>query len=678
MISYNLPDLSTDSFDVSNKTNDTLIEIVDKKSDKVEVFLAVSKVLCNKCEYFRIALSDKWAKKDDNYKLKLEVSCDAFKVIFDGICNGSIILNNLDLAFTIDLLFVSDLLLLHDFLDFLKVKLLEENKENWRDNEIIYALKASQQHPSLHELYLVCQDMVAENPMILFDSPEFSSIDEEILLNILKLDMICKDEIVVFDKLIEWGIANTPKYSTITNETSKLSALGTTIEEGLQLIRYNYIHRNFNEFDQIIPKNFLYSSRSRVMVDPKVVSNRFAGIIAAWIDRKDPTEAQYTAVNNPFRFRHVFRMNDNTYFSSRHYRFHQFSNKLPTIKCHEGPSLMIIKLKNSGKIIGAYNPIQWKKGNYSYRSTSESFIFSCDDRFGSNYQLCRVIDYNRAVCLLGDLLKFGDDLKFTYDEGNVKCKIGHEFYEQISLAEGIYEVDEWNVYKVRRKDDLPMRVMINWDLESKIINSDFFGIISTWIDKKDDPYLKSNMPYQFTPIFRMKDNSAFFPKQYYNQLTERVLPTMKCHHGPSLMLMRLRFSGKIIGAYNPLDWQPGEYRTYPTDVEYRSTKESFIFSYELNENNEPNYRLCRVVNFDRAIGSEKLTTNRKDINSLILRFGDDLVLSHQGGIRQNIHSGIFCRIMANGCYEQPPTMPDGNYEVDQWEIFRVSIKVPEI
>ncbi|CAG8629797.1 15787_t:CDS:2 [Dentiscutata erythropus] len=45
---------------------------------------------------------------------------------------------------------------------------------------------------------------------------------------------------------------------------------------------------------------------------------------------------------------------------------------------------------------------------------------------------------------------------------------------------------------------------------------------------------------------------------------------------------------------------------------------------------QTNYRLCRVLNFDRAIASEKLTSNIKDINSLILRFGDDLVFSHQG------------------------------------------------
>ncbi|CAG8713557.1 24401_t:CDS:2 [Dentiscutata erythropus] len=195
-----------------NITKDTLIQIFDKKHKKVEVFQADSRVLSSR------ALSDKWRKNNDIiYNLELEMSCDVLKEILEGICNGSIILSNIDPTFPIDLL---DFLFLHDFMDLLKFKLLEGGKEYLSNNEFIYALKASHKLPYLRELYLVCQDMVAENPKILFDSPEFSSINEELLLNILKLDMICAHELIVFNKLIKWGIANTPNYSTITYNTS--------------------------------------------------------------------------------------------------------------------------------------------------------------------------------------------------------------------------------------------------------------------------------------------------------------------------------------------------------------------------------------------------------------------------------------------------------------------------
>ncbi|CAG8832269.1 19670_t:CDS:1, partial [Gigaspora rosea] len=85
MISYQFSELSSDSSNNSttNDPHDTLIEIYDQGSNNVKVFNAHSSVLCSRCEYFKIALSDKWAKKDDNmYKLRLEISCDAFEIIF--------------------------------------------------------------------------------------------------------------------------------------------------------------------------------------------------------------------------------------------------------------------------------------------------------------------------------------------------------------------------------------------------------------------------------------------------------------------------------------------------------------------------------------------------------------------------------------------------------------------
>ncbi|CAG8487164.1 6118_t:CDS:2, partial [Scutellospora calospora] len=687
MLSYRLPELSSDSDTITNGPHDTLIEIYDKRSNKVKIFEAHSNVLCNRCEYFKIALSDKWARKvDDMYKLRLEVSFDAFELIFNGICSGTIILNEPSIILSMELLLISDILLLNEFIDFLKPKLLERSKTDWRDEDIIYILKASYRISSVQELYLICQDMVAERPMILFGSQEFTSIEEEILLSILKLDMICVPEITILNKLIEWGIANTPNYDTITDNTNRMNALRTTLEEGLQLIRYNNIKSDqyTPEFNQILPsKEVLYKIPPRInqTAEPKVINNRLAGLILAWIDRKDPMKVQYTGFNSPFRFRHVFRMNDNTEFSSQLYRFHQCNKKLPTIKCHEGPSLMIMKLKGSEKIIGAYNPIQWKQSLSNIcGKTSESFIFSCDDRFGVNYRLSRVRNFDHAVYLVNTFgtLNFGEDLTFIFDKEKISCQIKNKFYEQTTLTEGIYEIEEWNIYKVRRKDDQPMRVMTkltNSPIESKIINNDFFGLVATWIDKKDpveDHYISSNLPYQFTPIFRMKDNTAYYPRQYYNQSSNRLLPTMKCHHEPSLMVMKLKTSGKIIGAYNPIDWKYGKYRTYPTDEEFRHTSESFIFSCEDMDGKD--YRLSRVVNYDKAICSEKISTYRKDLNSLVLKFGDDLKFIHRGG--RNNMDYISCYIK-DGYYEQPAIMPTGYYEIDQWEIFKVTKKDPE-
>jgi hypothetical protein len=84
MFSYSFPDLTTDSFDLpeTNGPHDTLLEIYDRKSGNIKIFDAHSSELRRRCEYFKVALSEKWARKvDDKYKLSLEVSTDAFEIL---------------------------------------------------------------------------------------------------------------------------------------------------------------------------------------------------------------------------------------------------------------------------------------------------------------------------------------------------------------------------------------------------------------------------------------------------------------------------------------------------------------------------------------------------------------------------------------------------------------------
>ena len=84
MLTYHFPEVSSDSVSlpVTDYLYDTIIEINDRKSGNIKVFNAHSSVLCKRCEYFKVALSEKWAKKvDDKFKLRLDVLPDAFEII---------------------------------------------------------------------------------------------------------------------------------------------------------------------------------------------------------------------------------------------------------------------------------------------------------------------------------------------------------------------------------------------------------------------------------------------------------------------------------------------------------------------------------------------------------------------------------------------------------------------
>ncbi|CAG8588184.1 13387_t:CDS:2 [Ambispora leptoticha] len=706
MLSYRLPELSSDSLDLSviNDPYDTLIEIHDRTSGDIKDFNAHSSVLRRRCEYFKVALSEKWTRKiDDKYKLRLDGSSDAFEIILKGICSGTIILKNLNTDILMELMLASDILLLHEFFDLLRSKLNEKRdiNKNWCDEDIISILRTSYRIASAQDLYLLCQDIVAERPLILFESPTFPSIDEEILLSILKLDAIYLPEIIIFNKLIEWGIANTPDFDTLTDNTSQINALGVTLEKGLPLIRYvnlsNEEELTILKFEQILPEvRYQLPRRINSPIEPRIISSRFAGLIATWIDRKNPIEAPYTASNNPFQFRLVFRMDDQTTFYQEHHKYYNKSSdrSLPTMKCHHGPSLMIMKLKSSGKIIGAYNPIDWKQDlpKNVYLCTSESFLFSSEDMYGTNHRLSRVRDFDHAICLegvnpSGVLLKFGEDLIISkkYSFSNVSCYVKNGFYEQPTIMdEGSYEIEQWEIYRVSRKDGQPMMVIdevkhqvpprIN-PLEIRIIDSEFVGLIATWIDREDPmkaQYTGSNIPFQFTLLFRMNDNTTFYEEhnKYYNQSTGRLLPTMKCHHGPSLMIMKLKNSGKIIGAYNPINWKQRS-----SDDEYVYTKDSFIFSSE--DIHGSNHRLSRVMkDFYHAIGANKITSRShysdiEVLKGILLSFGG-LGFVYDEGRRTD--PCVICRVRHDESYEQPTIIAEGDYKIDEWEIFRVTRK----
>ncbi|CAG8574844.1 uncharacterized protein OCT59_014930 [Rhizophagus irregularis] len=706
MVSYTFPDLTTDSLDppIIDGPHDTLIEIYDRTSGNIKTFDAYSSKLRRKCEYFKVALSEKWARKiDDKYKLSLEVSTDAFEIILKGICDGKVTLYNPDTNILMELMLISDVLLLLEFFDFLRSKLDEKKNKNkeWSDEDIFPILKTSYRIPSTQDLYLICQDVFAERPSILFDSPDFVHIEEELLLRILKLDMLCIPEIKIFNKLIEWGIANTPDYHTLTDKTSQINALGVTLEDSLRLIQYKNMSReerlSIQDYEPILPTQLVrykIPPRSNSLVEPEVISSRLTGLIATYVDRKDPNDNPYTGFNAPLQFRHVFRMKDMTGFYTEHHKFYNKSSTrrlLPTMKCcHDRPSLMIMKLKRSGKIIGTYNPVDWKQdiSKRVYVSTSESFLFSCDDRYGTNFKLSRVRNFNRAMCLesvypSGVLLKFGEDLSFEYNVYYVNCYIKNNYYEHPIMEEGKYEIEEWDIYKIHRKDDKPIVVMneeikishqINPLVETKIVDNDFFALVATWINKKDpvkDLYTWSNTPFKFTPLFRMKDATDFYHQNnnYYNKSTDRLLPTMKCHHGPSLMIMKLKSSGKIIGTYNPVSWKQKLGRSGL--CEYENTSESFIFSIE--DAIGTNYILSRVKNFRRAICSEEVYSrnyNTEVPNGVLLRFGEGLQFYYEEDYRGE--ESVLCHIKRNDSYEQPAIIPEGVYTIDEWEIFRVS------
>src|SRR6266498_3953913 len=111
---------------------------------------------------------------------------------------------------------------------------------------------------------------------------------------------------------------------------------------------------------------------------------------------------------------------------------------------------------------------------------------------------------------------------------------------------------------------------------SVITTFQYFDIFASWIEKKDnDYYYERNIPYSFKLLYRASrdgNTAAAFHEKCDNK-------------GPTIAIAKIINSEQIVGGYNPLDWKP-------VKDNYKSTKDSFIFSF--TDRNNDNLQTAKV------------------------------------------------------------------------------------
>src|SRR6185369_4522436 len=89
-------------------------------------------------------------------------------------------------------------------------------------------------------------------------------------------------------------------------------------------------------------------------------------------------------------------------------------------------------------------------------------------------------------------------------------------------------------------------------LDSTLIKPEHVAIFSSWIDKKDfSHYNKKNISYKFNLLYRASrdgDTAASFHEKCDNK-------------GATVVVASIRNSEKIVGGYNPLDWNGNGYKS---------------------------------------------------------------------------------------------------------------------
>ncbi|CAG8769969.1 23903_t:CDS:2, partial [Gigaspora rosea] len=327
---------------------------------------AHSTVLRSRSLYFQRALSERWNNKELDYYVftKPNITPSIFEIILDYIYTENIIFQT-DGENSLYLLTASDEFELLDLMGYVQEHLIK-NHSSWLLTNLIISLNFVCQHSHFQELYDAILNSTCRNPYSLFKSDDFP------LLENIALE---------YEDIKNWS-------------DNQFTALKETISPFIPLIRYYYIPKNYIN-EQIkkyrLDSNTFIKSKTSKRGYSRLLSNKNKTIISSWIDQKG--NDYYNNLTDPYSFKLLLRGSKDGWDVNT---FHELCD-------FRGPTITILKVKETGDLIGGYNPTSWARftnivENYEgyfrfkdvqyFSKTSNSFIFSFTN--SSNPVLSRI------------------------------------------------------------------------------------------------------------------------------------------------------------------------------------------------------------------------------------------------------------------------------------------------
>ncbi|UZO06757.1 uncharacterized protein OCT59_027066 [Rhizophagus irregularis] len=238
-------------------------------------------------------------------------------------------------------------------------------------------------------------------------------------------------------------VCSNPKIIFETEETQFKDILPDGLDgEVLQYLS----NPNFKTTFNVLP--------SRSLFDSKIINSRDAALIASWIDKK--RVASYNFENIPFKLKLIYRA------SQEDFKINKFHENCD----NKGPTVVVIKVHESGEIIGGYNPLEWRSFkiaederssllyhncdfyNNHQRKSSNSFIFSLTNRTAP--VLSRVTSKREAITWCKNKGPcFGLQDLFVYSlNNNIVGKSKQHSYEKKVINKEAFEIEEYEVFQI--------------------------------------------------------------------------------------------------------------------------------------------------------------------------------------------------------------------------------------
>ncbi|CAG8452812.1 14539_t:CDS:2 [Ambispora leptoticha] len=478
------------SYDLSCTSIDVIIDVGEGLN--VKRFKTESEALIRSCPYFRVALSTRWAEKENGYYLfkKPNITPHIFEVILRRILKDEFNFENFDQSI-LQLLLAAEELMLDNFCELI-IDNAYEYKHLWLREDSVTLLKTIYGCESLAKLRLPMIDWINENPNWLLDSPNFGSLQLSLLKSFLSDTSVndsCK-----WDILIRWSTCISEMVSVESNYTKWSAVVFDVLKEKLAnflpFIRFSFLSRN-DYYNKVLPLREVLSDRlgdpilqyylkekpprhthresvtsvaistvtsirTRVILeDSNIINHAHALKISNWLNgRKNTSKANDINHSNfihRFTKRYEFKL---LYRGSKD----GFSSDMYHSLCdNKGNTIVLAKVARSPIIIGGYRPIDVKSNNTEIdEHAKKSFIFSfgypkgSDDvfpsRIGRSFGCIHAINYKTTSPGFGH-----EELVFDLDNrprGKICYKNPLYFVEENIAELGEYEMEDVEVFQL--------------------------------------------------------------------------------------------------------------------------------------------------------------------------------------------------------------------------------------
>jgi hypothetical protein len=266
---------------------------------------------------------------------------------------------------------------------------LIKHQDEFFQQDPIEILETVYQYESFANLWNYFFEKICEEPEIIFNSDKFMNLKTSLLKLLLECDDLCLDEIVIWDNLLKWGLAQNPSISKDIKKWNKedIIVMERTLYEFIPLIRFYHISsKDFLDkvypLKKVLPANLVYDlmsfhissnrkpyiqlpRKSKFINESILIGRQHFAIFSSWIDKKENLSYNRKI---PYNFNLLYRASRD---GDKPEVFHAKCNK-------KGATIVIAKISDSEKIVGGYNPFQWESF-VSNRSTKDSFIYLFDD-----------------------------------------------------------------------------------------------------------------------------------------------------------------------------------------------------------------------------------------------------------------------------------------------------------